>query len=172
LSPDGRAGADPTGGRPDTGVALRNSPEADCRTRCEAPGSGIILPMDAATALVVVKTVHTIVWAFFAACILAIPVAARAGRLRLAAVLSGIVLLEVAILAVNSMRCPLTDLAARFTESRSDDFDIYLPAWLARNNKRIFGALWVAGELVLLWCWRRRLVRATPAIERGPPLSS
>ena len=111
--------------------------------------------MDAGTALVLVKFVHTAVWAFFAACILAIPVAAVAGRVRLAVVLSAIVLVEVAILALNSMRCPLTDVAARYTQNRSDNFDIYLPAWLARNNKRVFGALWVAGELVLVWCWLR-----------------
>jgi hypothetical protein len=50
------------------------------------------------------------------------------------------------------MRCPLTDVAARYTDRRTDNFDIYLPVWLARNNKRVFGGLWVAGELVLGWC--------------------
>jgi hypothetical protein len=53
------------------------------------------------------------------------------------------------------MRCPLTDVAQRYTADRRDNFDIYLPVWLARNNKRIFGALFVAGEVVLLWCWFR-----------------
>lgn len=33
------------------------------------------------------------------------------------------------------------------------DFDIYLPNWLARRNKLIFGALFVAGELFVLGCW-------------------
>src|SRR6266545_1572892 len=28
--------------------------------------------------------------------------------------------------------------------------------WLARNNKRLFGPLWLSGELVLVWCWFRR----------------
>jgi hypothetical protein len=111
--------------------------------------------MDAATALVLVKVVHTVVWAFLATCVLAIPVAAFLGRLRLAALLSAIVLVEVAVLALNSMRCPLTDVAMRYTQSRSDDFDIYLPPWLARNNKRLFGTLWIAGEVAFVWCWRR-----------------
>jgi hypothetical protein len=119
--------------------------------------------MDAGTALVLVKVLHTVVWAFLAGCVLAIPVAAVIGRLRLAALLSAIVLLEVAVLALNSMRCPLTDIAARYTESRSENFDIYLPAWLARNNKRLFGALWIAGELVLGWCWRRWIRRSAEA---------
>ena len=42
------------------------------------------------------------------------------------------------------MRCPLTDLAARYTDDRRANFDIYLPLWLAANNKRIFGSVFVA----------------------------
>ncbi len=111
--------------------------------------------MQPAAALVLVKLLHTAVWAFCVACIVGIPVAALAGRLRLALALSGIVLVEVAVLALNSMRCPLTDVAARYTDARADNFDIYLPLWLARYNKQVFGALWLAGEAVLVWRWVR-----------------
>ena len=112
-------------------------------------------PVRARDALVVVRVVHTVVWAFLASCILLIPVLAVAGRLRLALVLTAMVVCEVAVLAVNRMRCPLTDVAARYTGERSDNFDIYLPRWLARNNKRVFGTLFLAGEAVLVWCWLR-----------------
>jgi hypothetical protein len=117
--------------------------------------------MSAQTALALVKLVHTVVWAIFVVCILAIPIAALAGRLRLALVLSVVVLVEVAILAANHMRCPLTDVAAHYTDDRSDAFDIFLPPWLARHNKEIFGTIFVAGEGVLAWCWLRR-----PPVER------
>jgi hypothetical protein len=40
------------------------------------------------------------------------------------ALLGGLVLVECVVLAANRMRCPLTDLAARFTEERLDNFDI------------------------------------------------
>ena len=106
--------------------------------------------------LVLVKLVHTAVWAFFAACILALPVAALLGRLKSALALSVLVVAEVAVLAANRWRCPITDVAARYTDDRADNFDIYLPAWLARHNKLIFGALFAAGELVFLWCWMQR----------------
>jgi hypothetical protein len=105
--------------------------------------------------LLLVKAVHTVIWAFFALCIVAIPVLALAGQLRLAVVLTVIVLCEVAVLTANRMRCPLTDVAGRYTDDRSDNFDIYPPRWLARNNKLVFGALFVAGEAVLAWCWLR-----------------
>jgi hypothetical protein len=47
----------------------------------------------------------------------------------------------------------LTDLAGRYTEQRADNFDIYLPLWLARRNKLIFGALFGVGELLVLGLW-------------------
>jgi hypothetical protein len=106
-------------------------------------------------ALVLVKALHTMVWAFFAGCIVALPVAALAGRLRLAAWLAAAVSVEVVVLVANRWRCPLTDVAARYTEDRRDNFDIYLPLWVARYNKQIFGPLFAVGALVALWAWLR-----------------
>lgn len=101
-----------------------------------------------------VKIVHTVIWAFFAGCILAIPVYAWFGGFRAAGILSVIVLVEVLIILVNRWRCPLTDVAARYTDARRDNFDIYLPLWLARHNKSIFGTLYAAGLVFTLARWR------------------
>jgi hypothetical protein len=60
---------------------------------------------------------------------------------------------EVLVLAVNGMRCPLTSVAARYTDDRHDNFDIYLPLVIARYNKEIFGSLYVAGLLLGLVRW-------------------
>lgn len=76
------------------------------------------------------------VWAFFGGCSVAI--------------LTGLVLVECLVLVVNRGRCPLTDLADRYTEERADNFDIYLPFWLAWWNKTIFGTLFVLGSLFVL----------------------
>lgn len=100
------------------------------------------------SALQMIKLLHTVVWAFFATAILAIPVLAWTGPLRYAGILIGIVLLEVAVLVANAWRCPLTGVAARFTDDRRDNFDIYLPVWLARHNKGLFGFLYVLGIAV------------------------
>ena len=105
-------------------------------------------------ALIAVKLVHTIAWAFFAGCILGIPVASWYGHHAAAAWLIGIVMIEVAILVANGWRCPLTSLASRFTDDRHDNFDIYLPEWLARHNKLIFGTLYVAGLVFAWFRWR------------------
>jgi hypothetical protein len=103
-----------------------------------------------------IKLLHTAIWAIMAASIVALPWAAWFGLFRLALGLTLLVLAECLVLAINGGRCPLTAIAARYTQERADNFDIYLPMWLARYNKRIFGFLFVAGELVLLWLWIRR----------------
>lgn len=100
--------------------------------------------MQPATALRAIKLVHTLVWAVFAGSIVAIPLCALRGELALAWGLVGFVALEVAVLVLNRMRCPLTDVAARYTAERHANFDIYLPLWLARHNKPVFGSLYVA----------------------------
>jgi hypothetical protein len=88
-----------------------------------------------------------------AASILALPVAAFTQHFRWALMLTAVIVCESVVLAANRGRCPLTDWAARFTDDRSANFDIYLPNWLARNNKAIFGTLFAVNELVVLWRW-------------------
>jgi len=109
--------------------------------------------MSPASALRFVKLAHTFIWAFFAGCIVAMPVAAWARRFDWAVFLIAVVLVEVFIILTNRWRCPLTDVAARYTPDRRDNFDIYLPLWLARHNKTIFSALYVAGLLFTLARW-------------------
>ena len=109
--------------------------------------------MTATASLRLVKAVHTAAWAFFAGCVVALPVAAWRGEFGAAAVLAAAVLVEVAILAANGMRCPLTAVAARYTDDRRDNFDIYLPLWLARYNKHVFGSLFAGGLLFTLVRW-------------------
>jgi len=100
-----------------------------------------------------IKLAHTVVWAGFAGCIAAIPALTVLGRFRPAALLALIVLGEVVVLAINRWRCPLTPIAARYTEDRRANFDIYLPEWLARYNKEIFGPLYLAGVMFLAVRW-------------------
>jgi len=103
-----------------------------------------------------IKMLHTGIWAVMAGSIVAVPVAAWFSMFRLSLGLTILILGECLVLAVNGGRCPLTDIAARYTDDRADNFDIYLPQWLARHNKRIFGFLFFAGEIILLWQWVRR----------------
>jgi hypothetical protein len=109
--------------------------------------------LTASQRLITIRVVHTMVWALFAACIVAIPIASLIGEHRIAAWLAAIVFVEVLVLAINRWSCPLTSIAARYTEDRRPNFDIYLPQWLARYNKQIFGPLYVAGILFAFVHW-------------------
>ena len=109
--------------------------------------------MRATLTLRLIKVVHTLVWALFAGSILAIPVLAAQHKLGIAAALIAFVFLEVLVLFANRMRCPLTDIAARHTTDRHDNFDIYLPIWLARYNKHVFGSLYAGGIVFTLIAW-------------------
>jgi hypothetical protein len=111
----------------------------------------------APAALLAVKLLHTAAWALFAGCILVLPLAAWRKSFDVAAVLIAVVLVEVFVLLANGFRCPLTDVAARYTDDRRDNFDIYLPLWLARYNKPIFGTLFVLGILFTYLMWRVEL---------------
>jgi hypothetical protein len=106
------------------------------------------------SALRTIKVVHTLVWALFAGCIVALPWVAWAGNFKAALVLIGVVLIEVLVLLLNRFSCPLTGVAARYTDDRRANFDIYLPIWVARYNKQIFGSLFVAGVLFTWLMWR------------------
>jgi hypothetical protein len=105
--------------------------------------------------LVLIKLLHTIVWAAFVACIGGIYGFSSAARFGWALALIGIVLGEVLVLVVNRMQCPLTPLAARFTDDRRPNFDIYLPEWLAKYNQEVFGSLYLGGILYALFMWLR-----------------
>ena len=109
--------------------------------------------MESVGKLRIVRSLHTLVWAVFAGSILAIPYFTYSGRLRIAWALIVFVLIEVAVLVANRMRCPLTDVAGRYTKERWDNFDIYLPLWIARYNKQIFGVLYVIGIFYTVIVW-------------------
>jgi hypothetical protein len=111
--------------------------------------------MTKSATLKAVKVAHTVVWAVLAGCTLAIPLAAWRGEHLAAMWFAVIVFGEVAVLGLNRWRCPLTSVAARYTADRRANFDIYLPEWLAKNNKIIFGSIYLVGVVFALAQWLR-----------------
>lgn len=115
--------------------------------------AAIIHPADHPRILARIKLLHSAVWFFMATCTVLIPLTALRGRFQISAVLTTVLLIECAVLLFNRGKCPLTSVAARYTEDRTDNFDIYLPLWLARYNKIIFGTLFVGGAAFALLRW-------------------
>ncbi len=100
-------------------------------------------------ALFIVKLVHTLVWALMAGAILALPWLALLQAWDWAIAIVVLIVVEGIVLVANGWRCPLTDIATRYTDERPHNFDIFLPLWLAEWNKVIFGTLFIAGVMLL-----------------------
>ncbi len=96
--------------------------------------------------LLLIKLLHTVIWAFFVAAIFYILYSGLADRLTLyTRIAIGLVVGEGLVLACFDRHCPLTVLARRYSDSTKDNFDIFLPNALARYNKLIFTSLYAVG---------------------------
>lgn len=58
--------------------------------------------------------------------------------------------MEGIVLLVFKMFCPLTLFAKKYSNSEKANFDIFLPNWLAKNNKLIFTIIYIIGLLLVL----------------------
>ena len=104
--------------------------------------------------LIAIKLLHTAVWVFFNVVIFYLLYAVLTGSIdRWVWVGLGLVALEVMVLLLFRMACPLTVVARRYSASQAPNFDIYLPLWLARYNQQIFGTLYILGILYTLIAW-------------------
>lgn len=109
------------------------------------------MSMQNAQKLFLIKLVHTAIWAFFVATIGYVVYAGVTGDIGLPVWIAiGLVSLEGLVLLLNQGRCPLTSVGARYTEDRSDAFDIFLPNWLAKHNKLIFTTIFLAATALVI----------------------
>ncbi len=95
--------------------------------------------------LTAIKIIHTIIWLFFNGIFFYMVYAVIVDKIDIY-VWIGISLfaLEIVVLLIFKSTCPLTIIARRYSNSTKDNFDIYLPNWLAKNNKLIYSAFLVA----------------------------
>jgi hypothetical protein len=58
---------------------------------------------------------------------------------------------EGVVLLVFKWVCPLTLIARKYSDSPKDNFDIYLPNWLAKHNKMIYTAIVLVALAILVY---------------------
>ena len=108
--------------------------------------------MTNAVKLALIKIVHTAIWAFFVTVIIYIVYSGISNKINvLTWIAIGLVIAEGLVLVMFKMFCPLTLVARRYSDSNKDNFDIYLPSWLARYNKIIFTTIYLAGVALVLF---------------------
>jgi hypothetical protein len=94
--------------------------------------------------LVILKTIHTLIWIFFNVVLGYMAYAVIINKIdKYVWIGIGLIVLEGIVLLIFGKMCPLTVLARKYSDSTRDNFDIYLPNWLARHNKLIYTTLFV-----------------------------
>ncbi|MBS1932649.1 MAG: hypothetical protein JST96_01520 [Bacteroidetes bacterium] len=89
--------------------------------------------------LVLIRAVHSLIWLFFNVVIFYLLYAVLVNRIG-PLLWIGLALFagEGLVLLLFGMSCPLTILARKYSGSQKENFDIYLPEWLAKYNKTIY----------------------------------
>ena len=104
--------------------------------------------------LTLIKLIHTLVWVFFNVVIFYLLYAVVTARIdKWVWICLGLIGLETLILLMFKMMCPLTVIARKYSDSAKDNFDIYLPEWLARYNKLIYSIIVGIILVILFFRW-------------------
>ncbi|GAB3742058.1 hypothetical protein [Spirosoma lituiforme] len=106
--------------------------------------------MTTALKLIAIKLIHTAIWVFFVTLIGYILYCGIADNVsQYTWIAAGLIILEGLVLLLFNGRCPLTLIARNYSDSNRDNFDIFLPNWVARYNKPIFTSLYIAGLILV-----------------------
>ncbi|MBW2936580.1 hypothetical protein KXJ69_00590 [Aureisphaera sp. CAU 1614] len=107
--------------------------------------------MNKANKLLTIKLFHTIIWIFF---VLVIGYVLYSGITNTITTYTwlGIALIlgEGLVLVIFKMFCPLTLMARKYSNSSKENFDIFLPNWLAKHNKLIFTSIFIVGLVLVV----------------------
>jgi len=103
------------------------------------------------TKLILIKSFHTLIWLFYNLVIFYLLYAVMANKIdRWVWICVGLVIVEGIVLSINKLMCPLTLVAEKYSDSKKDNFDIYLPNWLAKYNKTIYTIIFIIAVLILV----------------------
>lgn len=99
-----------------------------------------------------IKFIHTLIWLFFNVVICYLFYAVVTNQINKWVWISiGLFVLEGIILLLFGMKCPLTVMANKYSTSTKDNFDIFLPNWLAKYTKLIYTTILVIILIILAY---------------------
>ena len=108
--------------------------------------------MKSETKLILIKTIHTLVWIFFNVVILYMLYAVLTNKLdKWLWIGFGLFFPEGITLLLFKFFCPLTIIARKYSNSSKDNFDIYLPNWLAKYTKLIYTSISVVIVIITIY---------------------
>jgi len=102
--------------------------------------------------LLLIKSIHTLIWLFFNVVIFYLLYAVIINKIDLWVwVCIGLVLIEGLVLLAFKWFCPLTVIARKYSDSAQANFDIFLPHWLAKYNKLIYTSIFGITVIILIY---------------------
>lgn len=102
--------------------------------------------------LIAIKILHTAIWLFFNVVIFYLLYAVITNKIdKWVWIGIGLILLEGLVLLIFKNKCPLTVVARKYSDSRQDNFDIYLPNGLAKYNKLIYTSIFIVTMGILIY---------------------
>ncbi len=107
--------------------------------------------MKNSTKLILIKLIHTLIFAFMAACALFILYCGIVGiRNQLLFISIAIIIIEGIILFLNKFKCPLTTLAMKYGDPHDRFSDLFLPRQFAALIMPIFTTLFTIGLILII----------------------
>lgn len=98
-----------------------------------------------------VKIVHSLIWLIMASAVVYILYCGVFGIFNIYLYISlALLFIETAVLLLNNWSCPFTHIAQDVKPDWKDGDDLFLPTWLANQNKNIFGGMLVIGVVLLI----------------------
>lgn len=102
--------------------------------------------------LLFIKSIHTVIWLFFNVVIFYLLYAALANKIdKWVWICIGLVVMEGLVLLAFKMFCPLTVIARKYSDSTKENFDIFLPNWLAKYNKLIYTTIFCIAVIIVVY---------------------
>jgi hypothetical protein len=99
-----------------------------------------------------IKLVHSLLFFLIGICTIYVFFAAALDHITMLTWIAfGVAIIELLALAFNDWRCPLTDLAERQGAEVGSVADLFLPGWLSDHLFTIFGIVFSATCLLLVW---------------------
>jgi hypothetical protein len=107
--------------------------------------------------IILIKTIHSIIFFFVVFCVFYLLYCAIARRYdwTLLATL-GVILIEGIALLLNHWECPLTSLAKKHGAANGSVTDIFLPMWIARHTFKVSTVILAIEFILLGWGYLNR----------------
>ncbi|MBP2282794.1 hypothetical protein H4V97_001112 [Flavobacterium sp. CG_23.5] len=102
--------------------------------------------------LTIIKIIHTVIWVFFNVVLFYLLYSVLINKIdKWVWICIGLILMEGLVLLLFKRMCPITVIARKYSDSTKDNFDIFLPNWLAKHNKLIYTTFFVPILILLIY---------------------